>query len=56
VETVLPFFRTSYMIGSGGMKQSKFTTRDGVVMLLGIALVLIVMMWLILSGIVPTHH
>jgi hypothetical protein len=28
------------------MKRSKFTTREGLVMLLGVALVLIVMLWL----------
>ena len=38
------------------MKQSKFTTREGLVMLSGVALVLIVMLWLILSGIVQLNH
>ncbi len=38
------------------MKRSKFTAREGVVMLLGVALVLIVMLWLILSGIVHINH
>jgi len=40
------------------MKRSKFTVREGLVMLLGVALVLIVMLWLILSGILisPTTH
>jgi hypothetical protein len=38
------------------MKRSTFTTREGLVMLLGVALVLIVMLWLILSGIVQVNH
>jgi hypothetical protein len=38
------------------MKRSKFTTREGLIMLLGIALVLIAMLWLILSGIVQVNH
>jgi hypothetical protein len=38
------------------MKRSTFTTREGLVMLLGVALVLIVMLWLILSGIVKLNH
>jgi hypothetical protein len=38
------------------MKWSKFTTREGLVMLLGVALVLIMMLWLILSGIVQVNH
>jgi hypothetical protein len=38
------------------MKRSKFTMREGLVMLLGVALVLIVMLWLILSGIVQVNH
>jgi hypothetical protein len=38
------------------MKRSKFTTRDGLVMLLGIGVVLIVMLWVILSGIVQATH
>ena len=38
------------------MKRSKFTTRDGLAMLLGVTLVLIVMLWVIVSGIVPTNH
>jgi hypothetical protein len=33
------------------MKRSKFTTREGLVMLFGLTLVFIVMLWLILSGI-----
>ena len=38
------------------MKRSTFTTREGLVMLVGVALVLIVMLWLILSGIVQLNH
>ena len=38
------------------MKRSKFTVREGLVMLLGVALVLIMMLWLILSGIVQAYH
>jgi hypothetical protein len=38
------------------MKRSTFTTREGLVMLVGVALVLIVMLWLILSGIVQINH
>jgi hypothetical protein len=38
------------------MKRSKFTTRDSLVMLLGATLVLIVRLWVILSGIVPINH
>ena len=38
------------------MKRSKFTTREGLVMLLGITLVLIVMLWLMVSGIVHVNH
>ena len=38
------------------MKRSKFTTCEGIVMLLGVALVLISMLWLILSGIVQVNH
>jgi len=38
------------------MKRSKFTTHEGIVMLLGVALVLIAMLWLILSGIVQVNH
>ena len=34
------------------MKRSKFTTREGLVMILGVTLISIVMLWLILSGIV----
>jgi hypothetical protein len=33
------------------MKRSKFTTREGLVMLFGITLVFIVILWLMLSGI-----
>ena len=32
------------------MKQSKFSTRDGLIMLLGLFLLFAVMMWLMLSG------
>jgi hypothetical protein len=38
------------------MKRSTFTTREGLLMLLVVALVLIVMLWLILSGIVQVNH
>jgi len=38
------------------MKRSKFTTREGLVMLLGLTAVLIVMLWLMLSGIVHIDH
>ena len=38
------------------MKKSKFTAREGLVILFGVALVLIVMLWLILSGIVQVNH
>jgi hypothetical protein len=38
------------------MKRSTFTTREGLVMLLGVAVVLMVMLWLILSGIVQVNH
>jgi hypothetical protein len=33
------------------MKRSKFTGRDGIIMLLGLTLIFAVMMWLMLSGI-----
>jgi hypothetical protein len=36
--------------------RSKFTTREGLVMLLGVTRVLCVMLWVILSGIIPTNH
>ena len=38
------------------MKRSKFTVREGLVMLLGVTFMLIVMLWLILSGIVQINH
>jgi hypothetical protein len=38
------------------MKRLTFTTREGLVMLLGVAVALIVMLWLILSGIVQVNH
>jgi len=38
------------------MKRSKFTMREGLVMLLGVALVLVVILWLILSGILQVNH
>jgi hypothetical protein len=38
------------------MKRSTFTTREGLVMLLRVTLVLIVILWLILSGIVQINH
>jgi hypothetical protein len=37
------------------MKRSKFTTRDGLVMLLGLILMFAVMLWLILSGILQLN-
>jgi hypothetical protein len=37
------------------MKRSKFTTREGLVMILGVTLMSIVILWLILSGIVPIN-
>jgi hypothetical protein len=52
---VLPFFGT-FMLRSAAMKRSKFTTREGLVMLLGVTLVLIVMLWLMLSGIVHINY
>jgi hypothetical protein len=55
IKTVLPFLLNP-SIGSRGMRRSKFTMRDGLVMLLGVTLVLIVMLWVILSGIVRTDH
>lgn len=33
------------------MKRAKFTTREGLVMLLGLTVAFIIMMWLVLSGI-----
>jgi predicted nucleic acid-binding Zn ribbon protein len=33
------------------MKRSRFTTRDGLIMLFGLSLIFAVMMWLMLSGI-----
>ena len=33
------------------MKGSRFTTRDGLIMLLGLSLIFAAMMWLMLSGI-----
>jgi hypothetical protein len=33
------------------MKRSKFTTREGLVMLFGLTLMSIVMLWLVLAGI-----
>lgn len=38
------------------MKRSKFTVREGPIMLLGVTLVLIVMLWLIVPGIVQINH
>jgi len=38
------------------MKRSKFTTQEGLFMLLGVAFILIVMLWLILSGVVQINH
>jgi len=38
------------------MKRSKFTVREGLIMLLGVTLMLILMLWLILSGIVQINH
>jgi len=37
------------------MKRSKFTTREGLVMLLGVTLVFMVILWLFLSGIVKVN-
>lgn len=37
------------------MKRSKFRTRDGLVMLLAMALLFILVMWLILPGILQTN-
>jgi hypothetical protein len=34
------------------MKRSKFTTREGLVMILGVTLMSILILWLFLSGIV----
>jgi|GEM_PF-1240719 len=44
------------MNGGGAMKRSKFTTRERLVMLLGVTLILVVMLWLMLSGIVQINH
>lgn len=38
------------------MKRSKFTVREGLVMLLGVTLMLIVMLWLMVSGIEHINH
>ena len=38
------------------MRRSKFTTREGLVMLFAVTLVLIVMLWLMVSGIVHINH
>jgi hypothetical protein len=38
------------------MKRSKFTLRERLLMLLGVTLILVVMLWLILSGIVQVNH
>ena len=38
------------------MKRSNFTTREGLVMLFAVTLVLIAMLWLIVSGIVHINH
>ena len=40
---------------SGSVKRSTFTSREGLVMLFGLTLMLIVMLWLILSGIVQIN-
>jgi hypothetical protein len=53
--TVLSSF-VAFLRWSEAMKRSKFTVREGLVMLFGVALVLIVMLWLILSGIVQVNH
>jgi hypothetical protein len=53
--TVLSSF-VAFLCWSGAMKKSKFTAREGLVILFGVALVLIVMLWLILSGIVQVNH
>jgi hypothetical protein len=51
---VLPLFGSA-QDGSGFMKQSKFTSRQGLVMLLGLTLMLVVMLWLVLSGILQIN-
>lgn len=40
-----------FTIEEGAMKRANFTTREGLVMLLGLTVVFIVMMWLVLAGI-----
>jgi hypothetical protein len=37
------------------MKRSKFTTREGLVMLFGLTVAFIVMMWLVLSGVLQVN-
>jgi hypothetical protein len=37
------------------MKRSKFTSRQGLVMLLGLTLMFVVMLWLVLSGIMQIN-
>jgi hypothetical protein len=37
------------------MKRSKFTTQEGLVILLGVILICLVLLWLILSGIVQIN-
>ena len=39
----------------GAMKRSKFTTQEGLVILLGVILICLVLLWLILSGIVQIN-
>ncbi len=50
IEIVLPSWKP-FTIEAGAMKRTKFTTREGLVMLLGVTVAFIVMMWLVLSGI-----
>jgi fumarate reductase subunit D len=49
--TVLPLFGNLHDRGVA-MKRSKLSTREGLVMLFGIALMFMLMLWLFLSGIV----
>lgn len=43
--------RKPFTIEEGAMKRANFTTREGLVMLLGLTVAFIVMMWLVLAGI-----
>jgi hypothetical protein len=44
-----------FTIRSGAMKRLKFTTREGLVMLLGLILMCILLVWLIVSGILKLN-